>query len=505
MGLPIDRNALSARTPPRAGPAVKPTPIALQEIAATSVRRHMLRDLRRVATLLAADASTLVLLRALLHAARDEGAFGAWAARVLGSLVPQGTVPMAQLWPASVLALMVLGAYGAGDRRRAASRLVAGAFIAVAPILWHPIWTSFSWTVLGAYFLCAGTGALAFVAERWLVDAGVRAARRRAGNRQRTLVVGPAESARRTVHYGTVTRELGLSVAGFIDTNDAPAADALGGMDRIATAIHEHRIETIVLNGEIDPERLRTVLDVGRSAGCRVLSVPRSASGGIVVPELVSYRGVPLIQLTNPALTGHQLAVKRMVDIVAAGAGLLLLSPLGLVIGALVKLESPGPALFRQRRVGYGGREFRIFKFRSMVAGAEEQQEDLIDLSAYRDRRLFKIRDDPRVTRLGRFLRRSSLDELPQLINVLRGEMSLVGPRPPLPGEVALYLEHHYARFAMKPGITGPWQVGGRNQITDFDEILLLEQGYMRGWNIFRDVEILVRTIPAVLRMDGAY
>ena len=504
MGLPTDRQGSTARTPPRSRPA-KPTPIALQETAAASVRRHMLRDIRRVTALLAADAATLLGLRLLLRAARDAGAFGLPVAGWLRYLIPQGTVPMAQIWLAIVLTLMVLGAYGAGDRRRAASRIVLGAFIAVAPIFWNALWTSFSWQDLGAYLLCAGAAAAAFVVERWVVDWVVRTARRSTGNRQRTLVVGPAEAARRTARYGMVKRELGLSVAGFIDVNDVPAPDALGGLDQLVAAINENRIETIVVNGEMEPERFRLVLEIGTSAGCRILSVPRNAAGGMIVPEMVSYRGVPLIQLTNPGLTGHQLAVKRLADIVAASLGLLLMAPVFVMIGVLVKLESPGPVLFRQLRVGFGGREFRIYKFRSMVADAEARQADLIDLSAYRDRRLFKMKDDPRVTRLGRFLRRSSLDELPQLINVLRGEMSLVGPRPPLPGEVALYLEHHYARFAMKPGITGPWQVGGRNRITEFDEILLLEQGYMRGWNIFKDVEILVRTVPAVLRMDGAY
>ncbi len=504
MGLSANRKGPTRRTPPRSRPP-RPTPIVLQETATASVRRHMLRDVRRVTTLLAADGLTLLVLRVLLRAVRDQAVFGSRVANALGYLIPSGTVPMAQIWLATVLTLMVLGLYGAGDRRRAGSRIAAGSFIAVAPIFWNTLWSSFSWSALGAYFLCAGAAAAAFVVERWTVDLGVRTARRSAGNRQRTLVVGPADAARRTAQYGTVQRELGLAVAGFIDVDDPPAPDALGGLDHLVAAIDANRIETIVINGEMDADRFRIVLDTGTSAGCRILSVPRNASGGMVVPEMVSYRGVPLIQLTNPGLTGHQLAIKRLADIIAASLGLVLMAPVFVVIGALVKLESPGPVLFRQVRVGFGGREFRIYKFRSMVADAEERQADLFDLSAYRDRRLFKVKNDPRVTRLGRFLRRSSLDELPQLINVLRGEMSLVGPRPPLPGEVALYLEHHYARFAMKPGITGPWQVGGRNRITEFDEILLLEQGYMRRWNIFKDVEILVRTVPAVLRMDGAY
>jgi lipopolysaccharide/colanic/teichoic acid biosynthesis glycosyltransferase len=154
--------------------------------------------------------------------------------------------------------------------------------------------------------------------------------------------------------------------------------------------------------------------------------------------------------------------------------------------------------------VGLGGRLFKITKFRSMVHDAEALREDLATRSLYNDLRLFKIKNDPRVTRLGAFLRRSSLDELPQLWNVLSGDMSLVGPRPPLPAEVELYEEHHYTRFDVKPGITGPWQVNGRNLITDFEEVIRLEIDYIREWTLWKDLGILLKTIPAVLYMRGA-
>jgi lipopolysaccharide/colanic/teichoic acid biosynthesis glycosyltransferase len=161
--------------------------------------------------------------------------------------------------------------------------------------------------------------------------------------------------------------------------------------------------------------------------------------------------------------------------------------------------------LFRQTRVGRGGRRFQICKFRSMVTDAEQRLDDLRANSVYRDARLFKMERDPRITRVGAFLRKTSLDELPQLWNVLKGDMSLVGPRPPLPSEVALYEEHHYTRFDVKPGITGPWQVSGRNKIRDFEEIMRLETAYIRQWGLGKDLAILARTVPAVLRMHGAY
>src|SRR5438445_11872485 len=146
-----------------------------------------------------------------------------------------------------------------------------------------------------------------------------------------------------------------------------------------------------------------------------------------------------------------------------------------------------------------------IIKLRTMVDGAEAKREELLSQSVYGDARLFKMPSDPRMTRLGRWLRQTSLDELPQRVNVLRGNMALVGPRPPLPSEVALYEAHHYARFDVKPGITGPWQVAGRNQITDFERVVALETEYIRTWSLFADLSILLRTVPAVLGMRGAH
>ena len=195
--------------------------------------------------------------------------------------------------------------------------------------------------------------------------------------------------------------------------------------------------------------------------------------------------------------------MKRTLDLVISGLGMALLPLFGLVAVAIY-ISSPGPIFFRQTRVGLGGRLFKITKFRSMVHDAEALRQDLAPRSLYNDLRLFKIKDDPRVTRLGAFLRRTSLDECTQLWNVLSGNMSLVGPRPPLPAEVDLYEEHHYTRFDVKPGITGPWQVNGRNLITDFEEVIRLEIDYIREWTLWKDLGILLKTIPAVLYMRGA-
>jgi len=212
-----------------------------------------------------------------------------------------------------------------------------------------------------------------------------------------------------------------------------------------------------------------------------------------------------LVQLTAPSLKGPQLIAKRVVDLIGATIGLIVLSPILVILAVLVKLGSRGPAFFTQERVGRGGRLFKIIKLRTMVDGAEARRDELLTQSVYRDPRLFKVPSDPRMTRLGRWLRRTSLDELPQLVNVLKADMSLVGPRPPLPSEVSLYEAHHYARFDVKPGMTGPWQVAGRNQITDFEHVVALEAAYIREWSLFSDLYVLMHTVPAVFRMKGAH
>jgi lipopolysaccharide/colanic/teichoic acid biosynthesis glycosyltransferase len=213
----------------------------------------------------------------------------------------------------------------------------------------------------------------------------------------------------------------------------------------------------------------------------------------------------PILAPRTLPQSGWQERAKRMLDVFGSALGLIVLSPFFAVIAALIRIESPGSAFFQQTRVGRGGKAFKILKFRTMVNDAEKLRDKLLSRSLYSDPRLFKVRDDPRLTRMGRVLRRTSLDELPQLVNVLRGEMSLVGPRPPLPSEVALYEQRHYGRFDVMPGITGPWQVSGRNDITEFERVVALESEYIQDWSLWRDIGILFRTIPAVVTGRGAH
>jgi lipopolysaccharide/colanic/teichoic acid biosynthesis glycosyltransferase len=199
------------------------------------------------------------------------------------------------------------------------------------------------------------------------------------------------------------------------------------------------------------------------------------------------------------------LLVKRAADIVLTSVLAFISLPLFVLIAIAIKIDSRGPIFFRQRRVGLGGREFTMWKFRSMEDRSETLSQDLEHLNPYPDSRLFKVASDPRVTSVGRWLRRFSLDELPQFFNVLAGDMSLVGPRPPLPVEVGRYDQHHFVRLTVVPGITGPWQVGGRNLITDFEEVVQLERDYIENWSFRLDLEIMAKTIGVMLSGRGAY
>jgi exopolysaccharide biosynthesis polyprenyl glycosylphosphotransferase len=213
---------------------------------------------------------------------------------------------------------------------------------------------------------------------------------------------------------------------------------------------------------------------------------------------------MPLLHVERPSMSGIRRVVKAVVDRLLTLGVVLLALPVLLAIGVAIRLDSTGPVLFRQKRVGEGGREFEMFKFRTMVVDAEQRLGQLRTTADAGNEILFKMRRDPRITRVGATLRRFSLDELPQLINVMRGEMSLIGPRPPLPGEVALYEDDVVRRLRVKPGLTGLWQVSGRSDLS-WEESVRLDLWYVDNWSLVLDLQILGRTAKAVLLGHGAY
>jgi exopolysaccharide biosynthesis polyprenyl glycosylphosphotransferase len=469
------------------------------------MRRHLVRTAVRVAVLLAGDTAALLLLRVTLRGVRDLGWLGPGTSSLVNQIIPQGALPLVQLLPAILLGLIALDTYGASDRRRDAGRLVAGATLGLGLPFWGHLWNHFTPLALPGFILLAALIGMTLIAERHLIDHLVRRLWPIGPGAARALLIGRQDSTRRALEHPTLSDAREFAFSGILDPDEFGASAGLGGFSRLCATIKLYGADTLVLCGSLDDQALALVIDAAGAAGCQLYAIPRAFAVGGVESRMVWRRGAPLVALNRPGLRGRQLLVKRTLDLVVSGLGMVLLSPVFAAVAVAVYVSSPGPIFFRQTRVGLGGKVFKITKFRSMVHDAESRLDDLTPQSLYTDRRLFKVKDDPRVTRLGNFLRRSSLDELPQLWNAFMGDMSLVGPRPPLPSEVDLYEEHHYTRFDVKPGITGPWQVNGRNTITDFEEVIRLEVDYIREWTLWKDLGLLLRTIPAVLRMRGAH
>jgi len=215
--------------------------------------------------------------------------------------------------------------------------------------------------------------------------------------------------------------------------------------------------------------------------------------------------GIPTMRFRSSPIIGGDYWMKRGFDLVAGSIILLLLSPILLGIALSIKLDSPGPILYKQTRLGLKGSHFQVWKFRTMVTNAEKLQQQLEAQNEMQGGVMFKMKDDPRVTRMGKFLRRYSLDELPQIFNVLRGEMSLVGPRPFPLRDVAGFAPHHFLRQEVLPGITGLWQVSGRSDVVDFDDVFRLDLTYIQNWSVALDFQILFQTIKVVIAKEGAY
>jgi exopolysaccharide biosynthesis polyprenyl glycosylphosphotransferase len=357
----------------------------------------------------------------------------------------------------------------------------------------------------------AGVVAAVLLALSRLVERIVASSLRARGHHvQRTIIVGAGEVGRTVMRTIVARPELGYQVVGFVDddpqkgTEDIGRFRALGSTDRLSDLLTTEDVAQVIITLPWMYHRkiMRIVRECERrSVVARI--VPDLFQLSLSQVDVDDLGGVPLIGVREVGFSQTALVIKRALDIVGALFLLLVGSPLLGLIALAIKIDSEGPIVFRQTRVGLGASPFLMYKFRSMHQDAEEELDEVRDLNEA-DGPLFKIRDDPRVTHVGRFLRRTSLDELPQLWNVLRGEMSLVGPRPPLPCEVKEYQEWHKKRLEVSPGMTGLWQVSGRSLLS-FEEMVLLDIYYIENWSIWLDLKIMVRTIPQVLQGGGAY
>jgi exopolysaccharide biosynthesis polyprenyl glycosylphosphotransferase len=368
------------------------------------------------------------------------------------------------------------------------------------------VWTQRSW-VLTTWFTCTVTVLLTRMAYRRIL----RGLRLSGAVVTRMLIVGAGREGRDLWRNLTRTAPyLGYKVVGFLDESphqhkklSPNLPPILGDPSQVRDAVKAHEVEAVlVAGGSVATETAERVyrdlqgLDVDLHLSTGLLGI---ASNRVAVQR---FGDAPVLGLRRVDFTGFQQTLKRLFDIVVASVALALLSPVLLACTLAVRLSGPGPILFRQRRVGRDGQEFTMHKFRSMIADAETRLE-LLQQHNESDGLLFKLQEDPRVTRVGRVLRAWSLDELPQLLDVIRGDMSLVGPRPPLPSEVANYDPWVRNRLRVKPGLTGLWQVSGRHRLS-FEDYVRHDMFYVENWSLAMDLFIVLRTIPAVLKRTGA-
>jgi exopolysaccharide biosynthesis polyprenyl glycosylphosphotransferase len=327
-----------------------------------------------------------------------------------------------------------------------------------------------------------------------------------AGLRRRAVLVGSGENIahlRATLGQGRngIAYEFLGAIAPSQHGVDLPVIGTLDDLPRVLSETVAD--ELIVTDSDFGEEDLLRVIDVAHRAGVKVRIAPKTTELLTQRAEYVPGQGVPLFELRPPAFAGTDWAVKRAFDLVVSVVVLVAGSPVWLLIAAAIKVSSPGPIFYRDRRIGLGEREFGMLKFRTMVAGAAEQQDSLENANEAGGA-LFKIRDDPRVTRVGRLLRRFSIDEAPQVLNVLWGEMSLVGPRPLPVRDYDLLQDWHRKRYLVLPGMTGLWQISGRSTLT-FDDLVRLDFYYLENWSVWLDITILAKTLPAVFSREGAY
>jgi len=319
------------------------------------------------------------------------------------------------------------------------------------------------------------------------------------------IVVGAPSTAKR-FEQAVAAPGGDYRVVGYVAPDRNRTEDeTLGGLDDLPALIREHDAEAVVVCADLPVTRISSVIEECLHSGCQILYPARAVRVYGVRPTLVWHHDQPFFELGSPVLKARALISKRIIDVVVSALLLVLLAPLYLAIAIAIRLDSAGSPFFLQERAGLGGSRFRMIKFRTMRVGADNEKGELEHLNHTGDTRLFKIRDDPRTTRLGRTLRRWSLDELPQLLNVLLGDMSLVGPRPFFEADFADYEDHHFRRLDAKPGITGLWQVSGRSEVLDFEDVIYLDRQYIEQWSFWLDVSIMFRTIPAVLRRTGAF
>ncbi len=399
------------------------------------------------------------------------------------------------------------GLYGVRETRPGLSKVVSSLTLVTVVAL---IFAKVSGEQFSSYYIFYGSlfFAVIFVsALRWIYEVITGVVWRVAGYKRNAILVGKGsqiESVASVLSSDPPVRYARLEYIAEQADYKVSGLRNLGNLDALPRRLDDNQIdEVIITDPDFPPEKAVALVDECHRRGVDVRVAPTTMEMLTTKAEFVPGQSLPLFAVRPPVFEGWDFIVKRSFDLIVSTILVVLISPLLLLIALMVKLTSPGPVLFRSRRAGIGCRTFDCLKFRTMYSDAEEKQSEVEHLNET-DGAIFKVKNDPRLTPSGKFLRRFSLDELPQLFNVLRGEMSLVGPRP-LPLRDFNHMdEWHKKRYLVLPGVTGLWQVSGRSEL-NFDEMVRLDFLYLEQWNVFLDLSILVKTVPAVLRRRGAF
>jgi exopolysaccharide biosynthesis polyprenyl glycosylphosphotransferase len=407
--------------------------------------------------------------------------------------------------PITVLVFAQAGLYRQRELRPGAGRILACLIVVALIVLAFGLGTGYDFTTSGLIPTSVVVSAIAIGLLRAAYESTSLEVMRALGIRRRVVLVGAGESLTRLRSSLEAARGgLGYEFVGVVAPEEVPGLRLLGSRAELPLVLDQVKPDEVILT-EADFEE-RTVLEVVEQAhrqGIKVRLAPDTTELLVQRGEYVPGQGAPLFELRPPVLTGWDWVIKRGFDLLVSALVVVIGLPVWALIALAVKLGSRGPVFFVDRRVGVGEKEFGMLKFRTMVADAPALQAGL-ETENEAEGALFKIRDDPRVTGVGRFLRRFSLDEIPQVLNVLRGEMSLVGPRPLPLRDYRLLEDWHRRRYGVLPGMTGLWQISGRSGLS-FDDLVRLDFTYIENWSIWLDISIIVKTIPAVLTRRGAY
>ena len=467
------------------------------------LRMETLRRGSRVVSLLALDFAALysaIFIALMVKAVLREGEW-AWHA---SSVETGGMIAFAYL--VMVLLFARSSMYAERAQRPGLPRIVTSLFqVALVALVFAVV----NGEQYSSYYIFYGTLAFAIVTvgiARDLYERATGVLLRAAGYRRRAVLVGSGKHIEDVAHALTDEVHAPVEMVGFISLTPRPnnGLRSLGRIEDLPAVLDAHRVqEVIIADPDFPQERAVELVDQCHRRGVTVRIAPSTMEILVHRAEFVPGASVPLFELRPPVFDGFDYAVKRSFDFVVSLLLLVILSPLLLLISLAVAVSSRGPVLYRSMRPGIGGESFACLKFRTMRSGADQMQADLESINEATGA-LFKIRHDPRLTRVGRFLRRYSLDELPQLLNVLAGQMSLVGPRPLPQRDFDQLQEWHKKRYLVLPGITGLWQVSGRSEL-DFDDLVRLDFLYLERWSVGLDLAIMLKTVPAVISRHGAF